>query len=128
MSSTKTGGKAKAKKPIAKTGGKRKAAPQLMVKVSVSGPLADVIGSTPRPRGQIVKAVWDYIKKHKLQTQVGGKGGFIKPDDVNLKDVFFHLSALKKSGIEDIKKDQKVQYQLNIKDTKVFASNIKIID
>lgn len=78
---TKTGGKAKAKKTVTKTGGKRKAGPQLMVKVSVSGPLADVIGSTPRPRGQIVKAVWDYIKKHKLQTQVGGKGGFIKPDE-----------------------------------------------
>ena len=59
---------------------------------------------------------------------INSKYGFIKPDEENSKDVFFHLSALKKSGIEDIKKDQKVQYQLNIKDTKVFARNIKIID
>lgn len=72
--SAKTGGKAK------KTATKRKATPALMAKVSVSGPLADVIGSQARPRGQIVKAVWAYIKKHGLQTQVGGKGGFIKPD------------------------------------------------
>jgi len=75
MSTTKTGGKVK------KTATKRKASPALMAKVSVTGPLADVIGSTPRPRGQIVKAVWDYIKKHDLQTKVGGKGGFIKPDE-----------------------------------------------
>lgn len=75
--------KAKTGVKVAKktVGGKRKASPALMAKVSVSGPLADVIGSTARPRGQIVKAVWDYIKKHKLQTQVGGKGGFIKPDE-----------------------------------------------
>ena len=59
---------------------------------------------------------------------INSKYGFIKPDDVNLKDVFFHQKELQKSGIEDIKKDQKVQYQLNIKKTKVFASNIKIID
>jgi len=72
---SKTGGKAK------KTVTKRKAPPALMKKVAVSGALADVIGSSPRARGQIVKAVWDYIKKHNLQTKVGGKGGFIKPDD-----------------------------------------------
>lgn len=74
MSTVKTGGKAK------KTATKRKASPALMAKVAVNGPLADVIGAQSRPRGQIVKAVWDYIKKNGLQTQVGGKGGYIKPD------------------------------------------------
>lgn len=77
--STKTGGKAK------KTATKRKASPALMAKVSVKGPLADIIGSQDRPRGQIVKAVWDYVKKNGLQTQVGGKGGFIKPDEALAK-------------------------------------------
>ncbi len=78
MSTTKTATKTAGK---VKKVSKRKAGPQLMVKVAVIGPLADVIGSTPRPRGQIVKAVWDYIKKNNLQTKVGGKGGFIKPDE-----------------------------------------------
>jgi cold shock CspA family protein len=59
---------------------------------------------------------------------VNGKYGFIKPDEENLKDVFFHQKELQKSGIEKIKKDQKVQYQLHIKDTKVFASDIKLVD
>ena len=85
MSASKAGGKVS--KVAKKAAPKRKAGPQLMAKVSVTGPLADVIGASPRPRGQIVKAVWDYIKKHKLQTTVGGKGGFIKPDE-KLSKVF----------------------------------------
>jgi chromatin remodeling complex protein RSC6 len=45
---------------------KRKANPALLRPVTPTGPLADLIGSKARPRGQITKAVWDYIKKHKL--------------------------------------------------------------
>lgn len=59
---------------------------------------------------------------------VNGKYGFIKPDEDNLKDVFFHQNELRRSGIEEVKKGQKLQYQLNTKDTKVFATDIKIID
>ncbi len=59
---------------------------------------------------------------------VNGKYGFIKPDEENLKDVFFHQKELQKSGIESVKKGQKLQYQLNTKDTKVFATDIQIID
>jgi len=29
--------------------------------------LAAVVGSTPIPRGELTKKLWDYIKKHKLQ-------------------------------------------------------------
>jgi CspA family cold shock protein len=59
---------------------------------------------------------------------VNGKYGFIKPEDEHSKDVFFHQNELQKSGIKEVKKGQKLQYQLNIKDTKVFATEIKIID
>jgi len=29
--------------------------------------LAAVIGPKPRPRSEVAKSLWDYIKKHKLQ-------------------------------------------------------------
>jgi len=52
------------------------------------------------------------------------KYGFIKPDDGS-KDVFFHENDLKKSGIEEIQKNQKVEYELNVKGQKTFASKVK---
>jgi CspA family cold shock protein len=55
------------------------------------------------------------------------KYGFIKPDDGS-KDVFFHENDLKKSGIEEIQKNQKVEYELNVKGQKTFASKVKILD
>jgi CspA family cold shock protein len=55
------------------------------------------------------------------------KYGFIKPDDGS-KDVFFHEDDLKKSGIEEIQKNQKVEYELNVKGQKTFASKVKILD
>jgi CspA family cold shock protein len=54
------------------------------------------------------------------------KYGFIKPDDGS-KDVFVHQNDLKTSGIE-IKKNQKVEYELASRKEKVFAINVKIID
>lgn len=32
-----------------------------------SAELAVIVGKDPLPRGQVVKNVWDYIKKHDLQ-------------------------------------------------------------
>jgi len=55
------------------------------------------------------------------------KYGFIKPDD-GTKDVFVHENNLKTSGIEKIKKNQKVEYELASKKEKVFAINIKLIN
>ena len=59
---------------------------------------------------------------------VNGKYGFIKPDEENSKDVFFHQNELRKSAIEEVTKGQKLQYHLNIKDTKVFATEIKVVN
>ena len=72
---SKTGGKAK------KTTTKRKAPAALKKKVAISGPLVAVLGVSSCPRPQVIAGLWKYIKKHDLQTKVGGKGGFIKPDD-----------------------------------------------
>jgi CspA family cold shock protein len=55
------------------------------------------------------------------------KYGFIKPDDGS-KDVFFHQSNLIKSGIEEIKKNQKVEYTPATKDEKVYAIDIRHLD
>lgn len=38
-----------------------------MKPVQVSEELADIVGKGPMPRTEIIKKLWDYIKKHKLQ-------------------------------------------------------------
>lgn len=35
--------------------------------MNISADLAEVVGSGPMPRGQVVKKLWEYIKKHGLQ-------------------------------------------------------------
>ncbi len=47
--------------------------------------LALIVGSTPLPRGEMTKKLWDYIKKHGLQDAT--KKTLINADD-NLKAVF----------------------------------------
>jgi chromatin remodeling complex protein RSC6 len=59
---------APAKKAAAKKS-TRKPNAAFMAPLQPSGPLADVIGSKPLPRTEIVKKVWDYIKKNNLQDQ-----------------------------------------------------------
>jgi upstream activation factor subunit UAF30 len=55
--------KAAAKKPAAK----RKPNPAFMKPMTPSAELAAVIGPKPRPRSEVAKSLWDYIKKNKLQ-------------------------------------------------------------
>ncbi len=45
----------------------RKANPALLKPMKISDDLAAVIGKGPYPRGEVVKKIWDYIKKHDLQ-------------------------------------------------------------
>ena len=47
----------------------RKANPALMKPVQPDEALSKVIGSTPVPRGEMTKKLWDYIKKNKLQDE-----------------------------------------------------------
>ena len=47
----------------------RTANPALLRPYKVSAELAAVIGAGPYPRGQVMKKVWEYIKKHNLQDE-----------------------------------------------------------
>lgn len=59
--------KAKAKPKAKKSGGKRKPNASFMKPVKPDSVLAAVVGSTPMPRTELTKKLWDYIKKNKLQ-------------------------------------------------------------
>ncbi len=61
--------KAAAKKSATKSAGTeaRKPNAAFMKKMKLSPELAEVIGSAPRPRTEVTKDIWIYIKKHDLQ-------------------------------------------------------------
>ena len=69
----KTATKAKAKSTAKKTAktakpkSKRKPNPAFMKPMTIGSALHPVIGSKPMPRTEVVKKVWDYIKKNNLQ-------------------------------------------------------------
>lgn len=56
-----------------------------MKPMNVSDELAAVVGSGPMPRSEVVKKLWDYIKKNNLQDPSNKRN--INADD-NLKKVF----------------------------------------
>ena len=67
--------KAPAKKPAAKKAAKKSSAKRkpnaaFMRAMTPSATLAAVIGSTPMPRTEVTKKIWDYIKKNKLQDAI----------------------------------------------------------
>ena len=59
--------KKKAKKATKKKAGKRKPNAKFMAPLQPSAALAVIVGSKPLPRTQVVKKLWAYIKKAKLQ-------------------------------------------------------------
>ncbi len=73
--------KAAAKKPAAK----RKPNAAFMKAMTPSSTLGAVIGTTPLPRTEVTKKIWEYIKKNKLQDAVNRR--MINADD-KLKAVF----------------------------------------
>jgi len=88
----------KAVKKVAKKAAPKKAAPKkakkksarkpnaaFMAALTPSATLAAVIGSKPIPRTEIIKKIWDYIKKNGLQDKVNRR--MINGDD-KLKAVF----------------------------------------
>ena len=56
-----------------------------MKPMQVSDDLAAVVGKGPMPRSEVVKALWVYIKKHKLQDEKNKRN---INADANLKKVF----------------------------------------
>src|ERR1044071_9919439 len=69
----KTAQKAAVKKSSAKKGGAKKSARKpnaaFMAPLTPDSQLAAVVGNKPLPRTEIVKKVWDYIRKNGLQDQ-----------------------------------------------------------
>jgi upstream activation factor subunit UAF30 len=74
-----------AKKKTATKKSARKPNAAFMKAMNVSEDLAQVVGCKPIPRTQVVKKLWEYIKKNKLQDQKNRR--MINADD-NLKAVF----------------------------------------
>ncbi|MSR76884.1 MAG: hypothetical protein EXS63_01460 [Candidatus Omnitrophica bacterium] len=62
-----------------------KANSAFMKPLKLSSELAAVIGAGPIPRSEVVKKLWEYIKKHKLQDDKNRRN--INADD-KLKAVF----------------------------------------
>ena len=56
-----------AAKKTAKPAAKRKPNPAFMKAMTPSASLAAVVGAKPLPRTEVVKKIWEYIKKNKLQ-------------------------------------------------------------
>ena len=75
----------KAPKKAAKKKSARKPNAAFMAPLTVSANLAEVIGSKPLPRTEIIKKIWDYIKKNKLQDS---KNRRMINADAKLKVVF----------------------------------------
>ena len=75
--------KAAKKSPAKKSARKPNAA--FMAPLTVSGTMAEVVGSKPLPRTEIVRKIWDYIKKNNLQDK---KNRRMINADSKLKPVF----------------------------------------
>jgi upstream activation factor subunit UAF30 len=75
----------KAVKKVAKKKTARKPNAAFMAPLTPSAALAEVIGSTPIPRTEIIKKIWVYIKKNGLQDS---KNKRMINGDAKLKVVF----------------------------------------
>ncbi len=64
---------------------KRKPNPAFMKPMKISSTLATVVGNKSIPRTEVVKKLWQYIKKHKLQDKKNRRN---INADANLKAVF----------------------------------------
>ncbi len=63
----------------------RTANPALLKPMNISPELEAVVGQGPMPRSQVVKKMWEYIKKHDLQNPSNKRN--ILADD-KLKKIF----------------------------------------
>ena len=63
----------------------RKANPALLKPYELSADLEAVVGKGPLPRGQVVKKIWEYIKKHNLQNPANKRNILA---DAKLKVIF----------------------------------------
>lgn len=53
--------------------------------------------------------------------------GFIEPDEGG-KDVFVHITAVQRSGLEGLNENQKVEYEMQeARDGRLAASELKVL-
>lgn len=53
--------------------------------------------------------------------------GFIRPDDGE-RDIFVHISALRKIGLESLEQDQRLEYELHqLGDGRVLAEGLRLV-
>jgi chromatin remodeling complex protein RSC6 len=81
--------KVAAKKPAAKKAA-RKPNAAFMAAMTPSAALAAIVGDKPLPRTEVVKKLWEYIKKGKLQDAVNKR---MINADAKLKEVFGKAQA-----------------------------------
>jgi chromatin remodeling complex protein RSC6 len=84
-SASKGASKSASKSGATKTAAKRAPNPAFMKPMTPSPELSAVIGSTPMPRSEVAKKMWEYIKKNDLQDATNRRQ--INSDE-NLKKVF----------------------------------------
>ena len=51
--------------------------------------------------------------------------GFIKPED-GTKDVFVHISAVERAGLESLAEGQKVSFEVTTERGKAAATNLRV--
>lgn len=85
--------------------------------------------------GRMVRApAWEDGKGHEMATGKvkwfnTEKGyGFIQPEDGG-KDIFVHISAVERSGLQSLKEDQTVEYELytDTRRNKTSAVDLKVL-
>jgi upstream activation factor subunit UAF30 len=86
----------------------KKANAQFMKPMQPSAELAEIVGSTPLPRTEVTKKLWDYIKKHNLQDPANKRN---INADAKLKAVFagkatvtmFEMTKLVNAHLSNVK-------------------------
>ena len=91
------------KKVVAKKAAKKKSArkpnPAFMKPLTPSATLAEVVGAKAMPRTEIVKKIWDHIKKNGLQDK---KNRRMINADAKLKPVFGGKSQISMFELEKV--------------------------
>lgn len=53
--------------------------------------------------------------------------GFIAPDNTDAQDLFIHYTAVKAAGLDGLKDNHKIEYELTTEKGRISATNIKLI-
>ena len=94
----------------------RKPNAALMKPVQPDDALAVIVGSTPLPRGELTKKLWDYIKKNKLQDELAQRRG---PNIIGI--ILSGSGSDGGKGIQAIKKADGITFAEDEKSARFFG-------